>query len=157
MLGIFKKNIVLISPIEGDIIELSKVDDEVFSKKMVGDGLAIKPSNGKVYAPISGKLIQVFSTKHAYSILSDQGVEILIHLGIDTVELNGQGFKNYKNSGDTIKKGDLIAEMDLDFIKSKGKSTVSPIVITNYDNYKKISIESGKSIALKTEIIKITK
>lgn len=104
---------MIFSPISGEIIPLSDVQDKTFSDKLIGDGVAIIPSEGKVYAPFDGKITNIFPTKHAIGLKSDEGVELLIHIGLDTVELKGQGFISHVEEGDRVFKNQLIFEMDL--------------------------------------------
>lgn len=130
------------APLSGTAISLSEVTDPVFSQKMVGDGMAIIPTDGKVYAPVDGSLIQVFKTHHAYAIRTDYGAEILIHCGLDTVSLGGKGFTPHKKTGETVQKGELLVEMDLAFLTAQDKDLTTPIVITNMDNYQSIQGES---------------
>lgn len=137
------KDIELSAPIVGQVVNLSEVPDEVFSGKMVGDGFAIVPSEGKVYAPVTGKIVQIFPTKHAIGIESEDGIELLIHFGIDTVELKGDGFKAYVSAGDKVSKGDLLLDVDLEIVKSHGKSIVTPIVFTNANNYSSFDVKLG--------------
>jgi glucose-specific phosphotransferase system IIA component len=128
----------LYAPIKGNIIELSAVPDEMFSKGMMGQGLAIDPSEGKVYSPCDGTVATIFKTNHAIAIAADNGAEILIHIGIDTVKMNGEGFKGLVRTGDKIKKGQALIEFDLDLVKNRAKSHLTPIVITNSDEFKEI-------------------
>jgi len=127
------------SPFKGNVVLLKDFPDEVFSKGCMGEGIAIEPTEGKLYAPCDGLLEVVSSTKHAFYIKSDEGLEILVHIGIDTVKLNGEGFTVLKKQDERIKKGDLIATFDLDFIKSKGYCVTSPVVISSDDE---ISVDS---------------
>jgi|LGOV01.1.fsa_nt_gb glucose-specific phosphotransferase system IIA component len=140
---LFKKEVSLISPMSGNIIKLEEVPDEVFSGKMIGDGFAIDPIEGKVVSPVEGTILQLFPTKHAIGIKTNEGLEILIHVGIDTVELKGEGFKAYIKAGDKVNKGQLLLEVDLEFIKSKGKSVITPIVFTEKTQYKSLDINYG--------------
>lgn len=131
MLGIFKKKPILItSPIKGELIELKDVKDQVFSQKMVGDGFAVIPSIGEVYAPFDAEVLLVFHTNHALGLKSKDGIELLIHVGLDTVELNGEGFVSYIKAGDQVKKGDKLLSFDLKGLIAKGVDMTSPIVIT---------------------------
>lgn len=157
MLGIFKKKTKILAPMSGEVKPLTAVGDAVFAKELVGKGVAIEPSDGEIYAPISGQLIQIVSSKHAYAIVSDEGIEVLIHCGIDTVELAGEGFTTYKSIGDSITVGDHLATMDLEFIRSKGKSCITPVVITNHENYTNLSMKYGQAVRALTTIIKIEK
>lgn len=119
------------APLDGKLIPLTDVDDDVFSQKMMGDGFAIEPTGGSVASPVNGKIINIFPTKHAIGILSKEGYEIMIHLGLDTVKLNGQGFEALIDEDQNVSKGQEIMKIDLDFIKNNAPSTVSPIVFTN--------------------------
>ena len=116
---------------KGTVKKLDAVPDPVFAQKMMGDGYAIELKEGKIYAPVDGDVTLVFPTGHAFGITSDRGVEILIHIGIDTVELEGEGFNSKVKQGDRVKQGDLLTEIDLDFIKSKGKATITPMIFTS--------------------------
>jgi N-acetylglucosamine PTS system EIICBA or EIICB component len=120
-----------IMPIEGEIISLHEVPDQVFSQKMMGDGFGIVPSKGSVVSPVDGEILNVFPTKHAIGIKSKQGYEILIHVGVDTVNLKGEGFTVLVKEGEQITKGQEILKFDLDFIKKSAHSTVTPIIFTN--------------------------
>lgn len=137
MLGLFKKNkskeLLIEAPIKGRLMDISEVPDVVFSQKMVGDGMAIEPSEGKVTAPIDGIVLQVLDSKHAIALKSKEGVELLIHIGIDTVEMKGEGFEVMVSAGDKVKVGDLLIVFDLEKVKEKAKSTITPIVITNME------------------------
>ncbi len=152
-----KKEISLVAPMTGEIIEIDKVPDAVFAGKMVGDGLAIKPTDGLVVAPCNGKIIQVFPTKHAIGLLTAEGVEILIHIGLDTVNLKGEGFEVFVESGDNVKKGDKLLEVDLEYVSENAKSTITPIIITNIDvvnglSVKNGDVERGKDIIMNIEL-----
>lgn len=139
-----KKTLDIISPVNGEIIEIEKVADQVFSQKMLGDGFAVNPKDGKIKAPADGKIIQIFPTNHAFGIAMENGIEILVHIGIDTVELKGEGFTKKVESGSLVKKGDIIIEVDLEFLKSKGKDVVTPVIFTKSDNIKTISFNFGR-------------
>ncbi|RSD26272.1 PTS sugar transporter subunit IIA [Mesobacillus subterraneus] len=125
--------IQLLSPITGKAVDLSAVPDPVFSEKMMGDGLAIEPSEGVVVSPVDGEIMQVFPTKHAVGIRARNGAEILIHIGLETVSLKGEGFETHVSQGDKVKAGQKLVTFDLAVIGEKAKSTVTPIIITNTD------------------------
>lgn len=125
-----------VSPLQGQLMPITQVEDQVFSTKMMGDGFAVNLTDGQVVAPFSGEVIMTFPTKHAYGLKRSDGLEVLIHLGMDTVELNGEGFESYVEIGDKVKQGQKIAKVDLDFVKSKGKSLVSPVVFTSKQEVK---------------------
>lgn len=131
-----EKNPTFISPMEGDLLELSQVEDQVFSQGLMGEGFAIKLNKGQVVAPFEGEVIMTFPTKHAYGLKRADGLEILIHIGMDTVELNGEGFECFVQIGDKVKQGQTLCNVDLDFIKSKGKSVVSPVIITSKHDFR---------------------
>jgi len=132
-------NSVFITPLEGKVMALDEIEDQVFSQKMMGDGYAVELSSGKVLAPFDGEVIMSFPTKHAIGLRSDEGMEILIHLGMDTVELEGKGFTMFVEQGKHIKQGDVLAEVDLAYVKKQGKSLVSPVVFTNKETVKLIN------------------
>ena len=133
------------APLEGELIPITEVPDQVFSEKMMGDGFAILPSEGMVVSPVDGEIISIFPTKHAISIKSDSGHEILIHVGIDTVKLKGEGFDTKITEGARISKGQLLMTFDLNNIKTNATSTITPVVFTNLKEGEKIElVELGK-------------
>jgi glucose-specific phosphotransferase system IIA component len=140
MFGLFKvKKQTIVSPVDGDIVELSEVPDQVFSEKMAGDGIAIIPRSNTFVAPISGVVSKIFSTNHAYSIRAKNGLEVLVHIGLDTVALKGEGFKRLVEEGVTVAVGKPIIYADIEFIKEHGKDIITPIVL-NHD--KELTLES---------------
>ncbi|ANQ65179.1 glucose-specific PTS transporter subunit IIBC [Staphylococcus equorum] len=122
------------SPGKGQIIPLSEVPDQVFAQKMMGDGVGFVPEDGEIVAPFDGTVKTIFPTKHAIGIESDAGIELLIHIGIDTVKLDGSGFESMVSTGDTIKKGQTLMQVDLDYIKANAPSIVTPLILTNLEN-----------------------
>lgn len=151
MLGFFKKNkvIEIISPATGRIIPIEKVEDETFAKKRTGDGIAVELTDGKIIAPFDGEITSMYNANHCLVIRSEDGIELLIHIGIDTIKLKGEGFKKYVELNDKVNKGDTILEADLDLLKSKNKSVVTPVIITNrrrIDSIEKMkgNVEKGK-------------
>ena len=146
------------SPIKGKIVKLENVLDEAFSSGAVGKGIAIEPSeDGKVFAPFDGVIKTAFPTKHAIGLTSDKGVELLIHIGMDTVKLDGKYFTSHIEEGQKIKKGDLLMEFDTEKIKEAGYSVITPIVITNFENYGAIEETSADSINAGDTLINIKK
>jgi PTS system beta-glucosides-specific IIC component len=119
----------------GEVILIEKVPDEVFSQKMLGNGVAIIPNIGEVYAPFDSEIIQVFDTFHAYGLVDKDGIELLIHIGVDTVELKGKGFESFVKVGKKVKTGDIIAKFDLNFLNKTNYSICSPVIITNSNNF----------------------
>lgn len=146
------------SPIKGKIVKLENVLDEAFSSGAVGKGIAIEPSeDGKVFAPFDGVIETAFPTKHAIGLTSDKGVELLIHIGMDTVKLDGKYFTSHIEEGQKIKKGDLLMEFETEKIKEEGYSVITPIVITNFENYGAIEETSADSINAGDTLINIKK
>lgn len=133
----------VVNPINGIVKNVSEAPDEVFASGAMGQGVVIEPTEGKVYAPCSGKIKTIFNTLHAIGIIADNGAEILIHIGMDTVKLGGQGFKSHIKTGDRIEKGHLMMEFDMAFIQSKGCSLATPMIITNTDNFTEINLSTG--------------
>lgn len=133
------KKKTLLSPVSGEVVDLSDVDDQVFSEKMMGDGFACYLNEGKIIAPFDGEVVGLFPTKHAYGLKSENGLEILIHVGMDTVELNGNGFDCKVSLNQKIKKGDLLCEVDLNYLKEQGKSIITPVVLPNNEKVKVIN------------------
>lgn len=123
-----KKKVDILAPITGEFLPLEKVPDQVFSQKMMGDGFAVLPEEGEVVSPVEGKVINLFPTKHALGLETSAGLEILIHIGIDTVELKGEGFTTHVSEGDKVKVGQKLLTFDIDLIQAKGKSPISPII-----------------------------
>ncbi|MBO5292160.1 MAG: PTS transporter subunit EIIC [Lachnospiraceae bacterium] len=129
------------APMTGEAMSLEKVADGVFSERMLGDGAAIEPEDGMVYAPFDGVVDMVFETKHAIGLHSDSGIELLIHMGIDTVRLEGKYFDVKVKDGDLVKQGDLLCVMDLEGIRQEGYRTVTPVIVTNTEQYAGIRLE----------------
>ncbi|AEH54609.1 PTS sugar transporter subunit IIA [Heyndrickxia coagulans] len=123
----------LVAPMSGKVVQIEDVPDEVFSRKMIGDGIAIEPDEGVVVSPVDGEVVQFFPTKHAVGLKTKSGLEILIHIGMETVALNGEGFEGFVQQGDRVKAGDKLVTFDLEQIRERAESIISPIVITNFD------------------------
>jgi PTS system glucose-specific IIA component len=158
MFNIFKKKkyVDIYSPINGILLKIEDVPDPVFSRKMVGDGVALEPTEGIVYSPVNGTLIQLFPTKHALGIKTEEGLEILIHIGMDTVEMKGNGFESFVSEGEKVKIGNKLLKFDMELVKKEHPLT-SPIIITNMDIVDKIVKESyGEEVkAGKTKIMRV--
>lgn len=148
-------NLIVFSPIEGNAISLDKVNDGVFSEGMLGKGIAIEPSVGRAVSPINGVVSTVFETKHAIGLTSDDGVEILIHIGIDTVKLNGEHFNTHVKAGDKVKVGDILVDFDIEKIKEAGYPIVTPVTITNTDSYDNIETLADGSVKEKEKLLSI--
>lgn len=148
----------LMNPMKGEIQDLSTVPDETFSQKMMGEGVVINPSEGVVYAPCDGIIGTIFKTNHAVAIACDNGAEVLIHVGIDTVKMNGEGFKGLVKNGDRVKAGDKLIEFDLNLVKAKAKSHLTPYVVTNSAELTEVKIlKNSGAYNLSTPIIEIRK
>ena len=160
LFDIFKKKektiVTIYSPINGKIIELKEVPDEAFAQKMVGDGCAIEPDKGSICSPIEGQLMNIFPTNHAIIFETIDGLEMIVHFGIDTVKLDGKGFQKLREPG-PIKVGDEIVKYNLDEIKDDVPSTRSPIIINNMEKVEKIEVLSlGKIVKIGEPIMKVT-
>lgn len=149
------KAITLYSHMNGTAVKLEDVEDEVFSQKILGEGAAVEPSEGKLYAPCDGKIDSVFDTKHAVNMVSSEGVEILLHIGIDTVKLGGQYFEAHVSDGQEVKKGDLLISFDMDKIKAAGYKVTTPIIIGNTDDYASVEPVAQNSVSAGDMILKI--
>ncbi|ATA61758.1 PTS system glucose-glucoside-specific enzyme IIA component [Geobacillus stearothermophilus] len=139
------KEETITAPLDGTIVPLEDVPDPVFAQNMMGDGIAIDPADGDVVAPVDGEIFQLFPTKHAIGLRSVAGVELLIHVGIDTVSMNGEGFTAYVRAGDRVKRGDRLLSVDLPLVREKAKSAVTPIIITNGDALESLEREAEAS------------
>lgn len=153
----FSKKVEIKSPMNGNLIYITDVKDEAFSSKALGDGVAIIPSDGGVYAPVDGEIVTVINTNHAIGIQTKNGIEILIHIGQDTVKLKGKYFKSYVKEGDHVKAGTLLIEFDKDSIEKENYDLVSPIVITNTQNCKNVVAENPKDIKVGDKILTVEK
>ncbi|HIE9044157.1 TPA: PTS N-acetyl glucosamine transporter subunit IIABC [Klebsiella variicola subsp. variicola] len=146
----------LVSPITGDVVALKQVPDEAFASKAVGDGIAVKPTSNIVVAPAAGTVVKIFNTNHAFCLETNNGAEIVVHMGIDTVALEGKGFKRLVEEGTEVKAGEPILEMDLDFLNANARSMISPVVCSNSDDYSALVIlASGKVVAGQTPLYEI--
>ncbi|MED4073454.1 PTS sugar transporter subunit IIA [Priestia endophytica] len=143
------------APITGRIFSLENVPDPVFSQKMMGEGFAIEPTNGEVVAPIDGEIVQLFHTKHAIGLKTENGAEIIIHVGLETVAMEGEGFTAHVKEGSKVKKGDKLLTVDLEKVREKAKSTVTPVVVTNSADSEKISLVATDSV-IKGETVCMT-
>ena len=134
----------ILSPANGDLLDLSEVPDDVFSQKLMGEGFAVESADGDIYAPVSGEIGMIFPTKHAIIIATEDGIEVLIHMGIDTVKMDGRGFELFCEMGQKVKAGDKLAHMDKAVFQAEGYPTVTPVIFTNLDASKKIDIVEGQ-------------
>ncbi|MBR2025026.1 MAG: PTS glucose transporter subunit IIA [Clostridia bacterium] len=142
-MGFFNKYRKLVSIVDGECKPLSQMNDEVFSSGMLGKGFMVEPKSNYFYAPCDGKIENIAETKHAYSILTDDGIDILIHIGIDTVSLKGEKFESQVVEGQKIKSGDLIAISDIEEIKKLGYETSTAVIVTTTEKIEKIDFNYG--------------
>ncbi len=148
----------MIAPFDGEVVALKDVPDEAFSSGVVGDGVAIKPTSNIVMAPATGTVVKIFDTNHAFCIETDNGVEIIVHMGIDTVALGGKGFKRLVEEGADVKVGQPILELDLEYLNANAKSMISPVIVSNIDDFDKIAEQvAGVVVGNKTVIYNVLK
>jgi len=139
MFGFLKrKQREVLSPVDGQVVDITEVADEVFSQKMVGEGIAVKPIGSLFCAPIDGVVSKIFSTNHAFSIKSDKDLEVMVHIGLETVALEGKGFERLIEEGEKVKAGDPVIKADLDYIAEHAKDTITPVVISDESDVKHI-------------------
>ena len=148
----------LVSPITGDVVALDQVPDEAFASKAVGDGVAVKPTDKIVVSPAAGTIVKIFNTNHAFCLETEKGAEIVVHMGIDTVALEGKGFKRLVEEGAQVSAGQPILEMDLDYLNANARSMISPVVCSNIDDFSGLIIKAqGHVVAGQTPLYEIKK
>lgn len=151
------QEIKIYAPLNGEIVNIEDVPDVVFSEKIVGDGVAIRPTGDTIVSPVNGTIGKIFETNHAFSIESEDGVELFVHFGIDTVELKGEGFSRIAQEGQTVKVGEPIIKFDLALLEGKAKSVLTPIVISNMDEINNLAKQNGQVIAGESVVLTLTK
>ena len=161
------KKILFLSPLTGRSVSLEEVPDPVFSQKIIGDGMAVIPSDGRIVSPVDAQVVSVADTAHAYGLKTEDGIELLIHAGLETVSLKGECFKVHVKQGDTVKAGDVLAEMDLKFLEERKLNPITPVLICGGMEGKILvksqpgQVEAGKSellaVAAKPEEAKVQK
>lgn len=159
MFGFLKgknKEIMIGSPVKGKAVPVSEVNDPTFAEEILGKGVAIIPEDGKVCAPAAGEIGMVFDTLHAFSMTTKEGVELLVHIGLETVGLKGKGFEAHAKAGDKVEKGDLIITADLEVIKGEGLDTIIPVIVCNTDEYKEVESLAGKDVVVGDDVLKIS-
>ena len=153
MFGFLKSSLELLAPVSGKVLPLSSVPDEVFATKLAGDGVAVEPTEDIFVAPGSGELVLIFKTNHAFCIRLDNGIEILVHIGIDTVNLNGEFFERLAVEGTKVKAGDPIIKVNREKVTEKGYSLISPVLITNMEIIKEINYLDNKVVKVGKDVI----
>lgn len=158
MFGIFKKkgSIEIGAPVKGEAVSLHEVSDPTFGEEILGKGVAIKPTDGKICAPADGEVSLLFDTLHAVSITTADGAEILVHVGLDTVALKGEHFTGHVKTGDKVKKGDLLITADLEALKAAGYDVITPVIICNTDDFAAVEAVTG-SVTPGDTVLKLTK
>ena len=159
MLGFLKKKKdnehVLGAPVKGRAVPMKEVNDPTFNSGILGEGVAVIPSEGKIYAPEDGTVGMLFETLHAVSLTTEYGAEILIHVGLDTVKLKGQGFEAHVKVGDTVKKGDLLLTVDLEAVKAAGYDTITPMLVCNTPEFAAVTGKDGMEVMPGDDILTI--
>ena len=145
------------APMAGNAVEITKVPDPTFAEGLLGQGIAIEPTDGKVYAPVNGTVDTMFETGHAVSLVSDNGIEILIHVGLETVGLEGKPFQVKCQNGQKVKKGDILMIADLAAIEAAGLPTITPVLICNTDDYTTFNTTTGKAVTNADVVIELDK
>lgn len=160
MFQLFKKKtdgIEIGSPAKGKAVPISEVSDPTFGEEILGKGMAVIPSEGKIYAPADGTIELLFDTLHAMSMTTTDGVELLVHIGLDTVSLKGEHFTAHKATGDTVKKGDLLISVDLEAVKAAGFDVITPMVVCNTGDYQSVEAVTGADVEPGDTVLKIKK
>ena len=160
MFGLFKKkqeSLAIGAPVKGKTVDLYSVKDPTFGEEILGKGVAILPEDGNIFAPADGEISMIFDTGHAVSLVADTGCEILVHVGLDTVKMKGDGFVRHVKNGDHVSKGQLLLEVDLEKVKAAGYDTITPIVICNTSDYEEVSGLIGKDVLPGEDIITVKK
>ncbi|MBU3090962.1 PTS glucose transporter subunit IIA [Clostridium sp. CM028] len=137
------KSMILKSPVVGRCFDISEIPDEVFSSKMLGNGIGFESTEGVLYSPVDGEILQVFPTKHALILKSKEGIEILLHIGIDTVEMKGEGFEAFAQKGQQVKAGDKLLTFNNELIKAKAKTNLSVLVLTDNEIMESVEFKLG--------------
>lgn len=146
---------MLAAPVSGKVVSLKEVPDQTFAEELLGKGSAVDPIDGVVVSPVDGTIVHLFETKHAIAIKTESGMEILIHIGIDTVKMNGEGFKGFVKDGDVVKKGQKLVEFDLNLVKEKAVSPITMLIVTNSENMKFVSTEKSGEVKNGEDLVKV--
>ncbi len=153
MLGLFKKTLKIYAPVTGKAIDISEVPDETFSTKLIGNGAAIIPEEGLIVAPVDGQIKSIFRTNHAFGMLTENNIELIVHFGVDTVELNGEGFERLAEEGQMVKVGDPVLKVDVKFVKEKGFSIETSVVIATPSKEEDLHITTGQHVIAGKDVL----
>ncbi|GHD58951.1 N-acetylglucosamine-specific PTS transporter subunit IIBC [Jeongeupia chitinilytica] len=146
-------DLVLVSPITGDVVPLEEVPDPAFASKAVGEGVAVRPTGKLVVAPVAGTIVKIFNSNHAFALLADNGAELIVHIGVDTVKLGGQGFKRLAEQGARVNAGDPVLELDLAYLEQNAQSVISPVIVSNVDQFAGVAnVATGSVVAGQTKL-----
>lgn len=158
LLDVFKKKeISVAAPMQGTCVSIQEVSDPTFGEEILGKGVAIRPVDGRVCAPADGVISTVFPTGHAVGITTNDNVELLIHVGLDTVKMDGRGFEIMCQDGQEVKKGDLLIRADLELIREEGYETITPVVVCNSDEFSQIGKQAGREVSVGDTILILKK
>lgn len=153
------KSLELKSPVNGSYVKIEDIPDPVFAEKMMGEGFGIEPTDGEIVAPVSGEVIQVFQTNHAVGIKTEDDVEVLLHIGLETVAMEGKGFTGHVSEGDQVTAGDKLVDVDLSLVEQEANSTVTPVIITNsndiidtFDYVNTADVKAGETVVMKVNL-----
>ncbi|WP_163527607.1 PTS sugar transporter subunit IIA [Halobacillus ihumii] len=155
LFGNKEQSVVVVAPINGKVVALEDVPDPVFAEKMMGEGIAVEPVEGTVVSPVEGEIVQLFPTKHAVGLKTKTGAEILIHIGLETVSMEGEGFESFVKQGDKVKVGDRLITFDKSLVEEKAKSIVTPIIVTNSDEFDVELTSESQASAGETELLTV--
>ncbi len=150
------KSVKFLMPVDGEVIDIQDIPDPVFAEKMMGDGFGIKPTGNEILSPVDGEVVSVFPTNHAVGLKTKEGIEVLIHVGIDTVNLKGEGFTPNIEAGDKVNAGDLLLTVDFDSVKTKVPSIITPVIFTAMEGYS-FDLKKGNFNAKDSDVVNITK
>lgn len=160
LFGKGKKKVSLVAPFTGRVVTVDEVPDQVFAQAMLGDGYALIPPEGQatvdVLAPVSGQLINIFGTRHAFAIIADGGLEVLVHIGLDTVELRGEGFEALAEAGEKVSAGQPVIRMDVTKVRESGRDPITPVVFTNASQVGQVKVTTGEVDNPKTTVCTVT-
>ncbi|WP_083300619.1 N-acetylglucosamine-specific PTS transporter subunit IIBC [Jeongeupia sp. USM3] len=146
-------DLVLVAPISGEIVALEEVPDPAFASKAVGEGVAIRPTGKLVVSPVAGTIVKIFNSNHAFALLADNGAELIVHVGVDTVKLGGQGFKRLAEQGARVNAGDPVLELDLAYLEQNAQSVISPVIVSNIDQFAGVAnVATGSVVAGQTKL-----
>lgn len=160
MFGIFKKKESIMeigAPVKGEAVPIQEVSDPTFGDEILGKGVAVRPADGRIFAPADGEVTLLFDTLHAVSITSEDGAEILVHVGLDTVSLKGEHFNAHVKTGDKVKKGDLLLTVDLEQVKAAGFDVITPMIICNTDDFKAVEAVTKSAVEPGDTVLRLTK